>query len=142
MVDDALLSMHSPLETSCERLMDPMLLEALLIIQRHDKVGSTSTPPCVVNLHTPTGVIHSSMLLRSEAEKLIEQELIKALIKQLAVALFSPNNQQCNASMNESFVEHPMDTWSVIRHRRTKINCRKPVVKVVQDMLTNKWVFI
>jgi hypothetical protein len=133
MVDDTLLSMHSPTETSCERSMDPMLLEALLIKQRPDKVVSASSPLCVVNLHTPTGVIHSSMLLRSEAEKLIGQELIKALsdFKQLAVAPFSPINQQCNSSVKESFVEHPMDTRSVICHQRTKINCRKPVVKVV-----------
>jgi hypothetical protein len=96
MVDDTLLSMHSPPETSSERSMDPMLLEALLIIQRPDKVGSTSTPPCVVNLHTPTRVIHSSMLLRSEAEKLIGQELIKALIKQLGCSLLSQQStMQC-----------------------------------------------
>jgi hypothetical protein len=144
MGDDALLSMRSPPETACERSMDLMLLEALLIKQRPHKVGTASTPLCAVNLHTPTGVIHSPMLLRSEAEKLIGQELIKALsdFKQLVIAPFSPNNQECNSSVKESFVEHPMDTRGVIGHRRTKINYRKPFVKVVRDMLTKKWVFI
>jgi hypothetical protein len=68
------------------------------------------------------------MSLRSETEKLVGQELIKALsdFKQLAVAPFSSNG----------------DTRSFICHRRTKINYRKPVVKVVQDMLTKKWVFV
>jgi hypothetical protein len=79
MVDDALLSTRSPLKTSCERSMDPMLLEALLINQSLDKVGSASTPPCAIILHTPIGVIHSPMFLRSDVEKLIGQELIKAL---------------------------------------------------------------
>jgi hypothetical protein len=144
MVDDTLLSMCSPPETTYEGSMDPMLLEALLINQRPDKVGSASTTPCAVNLHTSTGIIHCPMLLRSEVEKLVGQELIKALsdFKQLAVVLFSPNNQHCNSSMKESFVEHPVDTQSFICHQRAKINCRKPVVKVVRDMLTKKWVFV
>jgi hypothetical protein len=79
-------------------------------------------------------------MLRSEAYQLIDQELIKALSdsKQLAAAPSPPKTQQPIPSVNISDVERPMDTQSYSHHRKTKLNCQKPVVKVVRDMLTKK----
>jgi hypothetical protein len=51
MVNDILL-MHSPLAPSCERLMDPMLLEAHFMFQRQATEGSTSTAR-VLSVVTP-----------------------------------------------------------------------------------------
>jgi hypothetical protein len=84
--------------------------------------------------------IHSLVMLRSEAEHLVGQELINALsvFKQLAAAPLSPKTQQSNQHVKVSDVEHPMDTQSFSHHQKTKLKCQKLVVKVVQDMLTKK----
>jgi hypothetical protein len=42
----------------------------------------------------------------------------------------------------DSDVERPMNTHSFSHHQKTKLKCQKPVVKVVRDMLTKKWVFV
>lgn len=44
--------------------------------------------------------------------------------------------------MKVDVVERPVRTQSFNHHRRTKIKSRKPVIKVVHDMLTKKWLFI
>jgi hypothetical protein len=51
MVDDI---MSSPSPTTCERMDDPMLLEALLMSQMLDTEGGASTTQCVVSHHPPT----------------------------------------------------------------------------------------
>jgi hypothetical protein len=83
-------------------------------------------------------------MLRSEAYQLVNQELIKALSdsKQLAAAPSPPKTQQPIPSVNISDVERPVDTQSCSHHRKTKLNCQKPVVKVIRDMLTKKWIFV
>jgi hypothetical protein len=72
------LVMRSPSLAPCERMEDPMLLEAILN-QRIDIEGRTSTTQCDVSCLLPTEEIHSPVLLRSETEQLVGQELIKAL---------------------------------------------------------------
>jgi hypothetical protein len=69
-----------------------MLLESLLMNQRLDTEGGTSTIQCIVSCLPPTKEIHSLVLLRSEAKQLVGQELIKALsdFKHLAVPPLSP----------------------------------------------------
>jgi hypothetical protein len=123
---------------------DPMLLEALLMNQRLDTEGDISTTQCIVCHLPPTEEIQSPMLLRSEAEQLVGHELIGALsdFKQLAVTLLSPQAQQLYSPVRNSKVEHLVSTQSFSRQRKTTINCRKPVVKVVRDLLTKKCVFV
>jgi hypothetical protein len=41
-----------------------------------------------------------------------------------------------------SDVERPVDTQSFSYYWKTKLKCQKPVVKVVQDILTKKWIFV
>jgi hypothetical protein len=48
MVDNNLLFGHSILSTTYERMMDSMLFEALLMNQRHDMEGYSSTPPSTI----------------------------------------------------------------------------------------------
>jgi hypothetical protein len=76
MVDDILLLICSPPSTFDERRMNAMLFEALLIGQRP---GTKEGTPCAANHHPFTQEIHSPVLVRSEAEKLVGAELIKAL---------------------------------------------------------------
>jgi hypothetical protein len=128
--------------------MDPMLFEALLIGQRSDTERGTSTPSCTTSRDPSTGEIYFPMLLRSEAEQLVGQELIKPLsdFKKLEAAPLTPQTQQPNPPAKvsdvehqvDSDVEHPMDTQSIGHLQKTKLKCRKPVVKVARDMLTKK----
>jgi hypothetical protein len=91
------------------------------------------------------------VLLRSEAEQLVGQELIKTLsdFKQLEPAPSTPPpppTQQSNPHVKISNVEHPVDTdvklpintQSFSHHQKTKLKCQKPVVMVVRDMLIKK----
>jgi hypothetical protein len=39
-------------------------------------------------------------------------------------------------------VECPVDTQSFSHYWKTKLKCQKLVVKVVQDILTKKWIFV
>jgi hypothetical protein len=119
---------------------DPMLLESLLMNQRLDTEGGTSTIQCIVSCLPPTKEIHSPVLLRSEAEQLVVQELIKALsdFKQLAVPPLSPQAHQLYSPVKEFNVEHPVGTQSFNCQWKTKMNCRKPVVKVIRDLLMKK----
>jgi hypothetical protein len=144
MVDDILPLMCSPPSTFDERRMDPMLFEAFLIGHRPGTKEGTSTPSCVGNRHPSTKEIHSPLLLRSEAEQLVDEELIKALsdFKQQAVAPSSPQTQHHNPVVKVSDVKCPVDTQSLSHHQKTKLKCQKPVVKVVRDMLTKKWIFV
>jgi hypothetical protein len=79
MVDEMLLFGHNTLSTIYERKLDPMLLEALLMNQRHDIDGGSSTPPSIDS--TPQVISHLSstediptlMLIRSEAKQLVGQ---------------------------------------------------------------------
>jgi hypothetical protein len=105
--------MSSPSPAPCERMADPILLEALLN-QRVDIEGSTSTTQCDVSCLLPIEEIHSPLLLRSETEQLVGQELIKALsdLKQLPIAPLSPQGQQHSSSLKESNVEHLVGTQS------------------------------
>jgi hypothetical protein len=82
MVNDIIPLMCSPPLTFAERMMDPMLIDALLIGQRPGIEGDTSTFPCPASRHSSTEEIHSPVLLRSEVEQLVRQELIKALVGQ------------------------------------------------------------
>jgi hypothetical protein len=101
MVDDNLLFRHSTPSTTYERMMDPMLLEALLMNQRRDMeedssiLPSADSTPHVINHHPSPEDISTSALPRSEAEQLVCQELIKALrdFKQLMVAPSTPYSQ-------------------------------------------------
>jgi hypothetical protein len=101
---------------------DPMLLGPLLINQRLNKEGGTSTIQCVVSCLPPTEEIHSLVFLRSEAEQLVGQELIKALsdFKQLAVAPLSPQAHQLYSHVKESNVEHLISTRVSIANERPK----------------------
>jgi hypothetical protein len=94
LVDDILPLMCSPPPASSETAMDPMLFEALLIGQRSDVERGTSTHSCVANQNPSDGEIDSPVLLRSEAEQLVGQELIKTLsdFKQLEPAPSPPNS--------------------------------------------------
>jgi hypothetical protein len=69
-------------------------------------------PLCAASQHLLTEEIHSPVMLRSEAEQLVGQELIMALsvFKQLAAAPSSPKTQQSNQPMKVSDVERPVDT--------------------------------
>jgi hypothetical protein len=80
------------------------------------------------------------MLLRSEAEQLVGQELIKALsdFKQLAVTPLFPQAQQLNSTVKDSNVEHFVDARSCNLYWGIRLKCQKPVVKVVRDILTKK----
>jgi hypothetical protein len=84
--------MCSPPLASSETAMDPMLFEVLLIGQRSDVERGTSTHSCVANQNPSDGEIDSPVLLRSEAEQLVGQELIKTLsdFKQLEPAPSPP----------------------------------------------------
>jgi hypothetical protein len=81
MVDDLLPLMCSPSLISDERMMDLMLIEALLVVQRPDTERGTSSSLCHASQHSP-------MMPRSEAEQLVGQKLINALsdFKQLIAA--------------------------------------------------------
>jgi hypothetical protein len=56
-----------------------MLIEALLIGQRSDVERCTSTPICAASRHPLAEEVNSTVMLSSEAEQLVGQELIKAL---------------------------------------------------------------
>lgn len=150
-VDDSLLLVRqsTPLMV-CDRMMDPMLLEALLIDQSSDtKRGSSTrrsadTSRCAINHHPLLQEIQTPQLLRSEEEQLVGQELIKVLkdFKQLAVTPLSPHTHQLNSFVKDFIVEGLINTQRSNHHRRTKFKSRKPVVKVVRDMLIKKWVLV
>jgi hypothetical protein len=145
-VDNSLLFEHSTPSTTYEKRFDPMLLEALLMNQRCDIEGGSSTPPStdltpqVVRHHPSTEDTLTPMLLRSESEQLVGQEFIKALsdFKQLTVTPLSLQTQQFTSSVKKSIVECPVETRSFHHQQRTKIKSQKPVVKVVYDMLIKK----
>jgi hypothetical protein len=73
MIADILLFGHNTSSTTYERRFDSMLHEALLMNQRYDITGGSSTPPLtdltsqVVSHHPFTEGITTSVLLRSEA---------------------------------------------------------------------------
>jgi hypothetical protein len=100
-VDDDLLHIrHNSPITVRERLLDPMLLEALLMNQRSNagwssspSPSSTATPQLIINHHFPTKEIKTPKLLRSEEEHMVGQELIKALgsFKHMFVGPCLPN---------------------------------------------------
>lgn len=112
--------------------------------QRHDTGSgssippSTATPPRVVNNHIPSEELQTPVLLRSETEQLVGQELIKALsnFKQSMVAPLSPHSRHDTSSEKETVVVHP--------EGKSKTKSRKPVfkIKVVRDMLTKKWIVV
>jgi hypothetical protein len=126
--------------TSDERMMYHMLIEALLISQRPAAERGNSTPSCAVSRHLSAEEIHSPVMLRSEAEQLVGQELMKALsnFKQMAASPSPPKTQQSTPPVKVSDVERPVDTKSLSHHQKIKLKCQKSVVKVVQDMLTKK----
>jgi hypothetical protein len=121
-----------------------MLIETLLIDQRPDAEQGISTPSCTASRHPSAKEIHSPVTLRSEAEQLVGQELIKVLsnFKQLAVASSPLKTQQATLLVNVSDVECLLGTQSLSHHQKIKLNCQKPVVKVVQYILTMRWVFL
>jgi hypothetical protein len=112
MVDDFIPLMCSPPSTFSERMMDLMLIETFLIDQRHDIEGGTSTSPCAANRHSSSEEVHTQVLLRSEAEQLVGQELIKALsdFKQWMATPSSSQTQQPKPLVKVSDVERPVDT--------------------------------
>jgi hypothetical protein len=108
MVDVILFLKRGPPSPSCERLMDPMLLETYLMFKKQGIEGGASTPSCVVRRHPSTEKkTRPLVLLRSNAEQLVGQELINALrdFKQLAVPPFSPQTHQSNSFVKESSVQ-------------------------------------
>jgi hypothetical protein len=145
-VDDNLLFRYSTSSTSYERRLDLMLLEALLMNQRYDIEGGSSTPPStdstpqVIRHHASTEDILTPVVLRSKAEQLIGQELIKVLSgnKQLTVAPVSSHSQQFTSSVKKSIVVRSVDARTFYHHHRVKIKSRKPVVKMVCDILIKK----
>jgi hypothetical protein len=145
MVDDILLFRYSTSLTTYEGRLDLMLLKALLMNQRCDIEGvstppTTNSTPQVARNHTSTEDIPTPVLLRSEVEQLVEQELIKSMsdYKQLTVAPISPYTQQFTSYVKKSVVVRPVYARSFHRHQRTKIKSWKTIVKVVCDILTNK----
>jgi hypothetical protein len=91
-VDDSLLYLgHNSPPVACEKSLDPMLHEALLMNQMHDVRGGSTTPlssatPSLVVKHLPAEEWlrqrHSNefpLIIRSKEEQLIGHELIKAL---------------------------------------------------------------
>jgi hypothetical protein len=68
MIDDIIPLMCSPPLTSDEKMMDLMLIEALLIGQRPETKGGTSTSSCAASGQPSVEEIHYAMLLRSEAD--------------------------------------------------------------------------
>jgi hypothetical protein len=126
-----------------------MLLEALLMNHMRDIYGgSSSTPPStdstlqVITLSLKTS--RPPKLLRSEEDQWVRQELIKTLndFKQLIIAHLSPHTQQFTSYVKKSSVGHLVDTRSFHHHKRTRIKYQKSVVKVIRDMLIEKWIFI
>jgi hypothetical protein len=79
-------------------MMDPMLIEALLIGQRPDAERGNSTPSCAASRHPSAEEIHSPVMVKSEAGQLVAQELMKALsnFKQLAASPSTPPPPQLN----------------------------------------------
>jgi hypothetical protein len=86
---------------------DPMLLEASFMSPRLDAKGSTSTQ-CTISCIPPFEEILLPLMLRSEAEQLVGQELIKALsnLKHLVVAPLSPQAHQLSSFEKDSNVEY------------------------------------
>jgi hypothetical protein len=91
-----------------------MLIETLLISQRPDVERRTSTPMCVASRYPLAEEIHSPVMLRSEAEQLIGQELINTLsvFKQLAVAPSPPKTQQSNQPVKAYDMKYTGDSQS------------------------------
>jgi hypothetical protein len=149
MVDGNLLFGYSTSSMTYKRRLDPMLLKALLMNQRCDIEGGASTPPStdstpqVARHDASTEDIPSPVVLRSEGEQLVGQELIKALsdYKQLMVTPVSPHTQQFTSLVKKSIVVHPV-ARTLHHHQRAKIKSWKPLVKIVGDMLIKKWVLI
>jgi hypothetical protein len=121
-VNDILLHLCSPPPASSERVMDPMLFEALLIGQRSDTERGTSTPSCNASQDSSAGEIHSPILLRSEAEQLVGQELIKALsdFKQLETA---PSTPQIPGRAKWASMRHTKFGPAQARHDRRAMGC-------------------
>jgi hypothetical protein len=90
---------------------DPMLLEASFMSQGVDVEGGTSTQ-CTISCIPSIEEIYSSVLLRSEAEQMVERELIKALsdFKQLVVAPLSPQSHQLSSYEKDSNMEYQLST--------------------------------
>jgi hypothetical protein len=111
---------------------DRMLLEASFMTPRLDAKGGTSTQ-CTVSCIPPFEEIHSPLLLKSEAEQLVGQELIKALsdFKHLLVAPLSPQAHQLSSFEKDSNVEHLVNTQSISSQRKTKLKGQKPSIQVV-----------
>jgi hypothetical protein len=111
---------------------DRMLLEASFMTPRLDAKGGTSTQ-CTVSCIPPFEEIHSPLLLKSEAEQLVGQELIKALsdFKHLVVAPLSPQAHQLSSFEKDSNVEHLVNTQSISSQRKTKLKGQKPSIQVV-----------
>ncbi|TVU09810.1 hypothetical protein EJB05_43306, partial [Eragrostis curvula] len=151
-IDDVLLHIgHNLPPTASERSPDPMLLEALMS-QRRDTGADLSTPPATA---TPLHVdnqrhlceeMQTPVLLRSEAEQLVGEELIKALcnFKQVEVAPLSPRSRSRQNASHEKDpnMVYTEGTKSFSHHRKAKIKSRKCVFKVRRDLLTKKWIFV
>jgi hypothetical protein len=121
-----------------------MLIEALLIGQRLDTQGGTSTSSCAASRHPSAEEIHSTMLLRSKVKQLVRQELIKALsdFKQWVTTPSSSQTQQPKPLVKVSDVQRSVDTQRFSHHRNIKSKYRKPIVKVIRNMVTKKWIFV
>jgi hypothetical protein len=78
------------------------------------------------------------LIIRSEAEQLIVYQLIEALsdLKENVVVPLSSSN------LCASFETETVDNQQCSKKLKCKIKSHKPVIKVVRDMLTRKWVFI
>jgi hypothetical protein len=101
---------------------------------------STGSILRVVNHHPSTYDIPTLVLFRSEAEQVVEHELIKSLsdFKQVMVAPSPPHTQQFTSSVKKSIVERLIVTQNFSHHTRTKVNFQKSIVKIARDMLTKK----
>jgi hypothetical protein len=118
-----------------ERLLDPMLFEALLMNQRSNARWSSSPPPSstampqlIVNHHFPTEEIQTPKLLRSEEEHMVRQELIKALgnFKQMVAGPLLPDK---TLHLRRNQVVCLQGSLSFSLNRNIKIKSRMPAFK-------------
>jgi hypothetical protein len=81
-------------------------------------------------------------MFRSKDEQLVGHELIKALrnFKLSSVSPLSPSNRHESSLNNEAIVVHSKGTPSCYPRRRDKFKYRELGFKVVQNLLTKKWI--
>jgi hypothetical protein len=135
---------HAALGASVGTLCHSWMEEVVSMVEQSANPLPTILSSCLSNLLPLIEDVQTPVMFRSEDEQLVRHNLFKALrnFKLSLVSPLSPSNHHESSSNNEAIVLHLKGTHSCYPWRKVKLKSRKTCFKVVQDLLTKKWIVV